>query len=40
MDNAGLSDFKRQCGKDYGGESLNEAVCCGVSVRIQHEMES
>ena len=34
------SDFKRQCGKDYVGESLNEAICCRVSVRIQPEMES
>ena len=40
MDVAGLSDFKRQCGKDCVGESLNEAICCGVSVRILHEMES
>ena len=40
MDVAGLSDFKRQCGKDYVGESLNKAVCCRVSVRIQSEMES
>ena len=37
---AGLSDFKRQCGKDYVGESLNKANCCRVSVRIQSEMES
>ena len=40
MDVAGLSDFKRQCGKDCVGELLNEAICCGVSVRIQPEMES
>ena len=40
MDVAGLSDFKRQCGKDYVGESLNKAICCRVSVRIQPEMES
>ena len=40
IDVAGLSDFKRQCGKDYVGESLKEAICCGVSVRIQSEMES
>ena len=39
MDVAGLSDFKRQCGKDYVGESLIEAICCRVSVRIQLEME-
>ena len=31
---------KRQCGKDYVGESLREAICCRVSVRIQSEMES
>ena len=30
MDVAGLSDFKRQCDKDYVGESLNEAICCRV----------
>ena len=40
MDVAGLSDFKRQCRKDYVGESLNKAICCRVSVRIQLEMES
>ena len=40
MDVAGLSDLKRQCGKDYVGESLKEATCCRVSVRIQSEMES
>ena len=40
MDVAGLSDFKRQCGKRYVGESLNKAICCRVSVRIQPEMES
>ena len=40
MDVAGLSDFKRQCGKDYVGESLNKAISCRVSVRIQPEMES
>ena len=40
IDVAGLSDFKRQCGKDYVGESLREAICCGVSVRTQPEMES
>ena len=28
IDDAGLSDFKRQCGKDYVGESMNEAICC------------
>ena len=39
MDVAGLSDFKRQC-KDHVGESLNEAICCRVSVRIQSEVES
>ena len=37
---AGLSDFKRQCGKDYVDESLREAICCRVSVRIQSKMES
>ena len=40
IDVAGLSDFKRQCGKDCVGESLREAICCRVSVRIQSEMES
>ena len=37
----GLTDFKRQCGKDYLGETVcfGEAVCCRVSVRIQSEME-
>ena len=27
IDVAGLSDFKRQCGKDCVGESLTEAIC-------------
>ena len=40
IDVAGLPDFKRRCGKDYVGESLREAICCRVSVRIQSEMES
>ena len=40
IDVAGLSDFKRQCGKDCVGESLREAICCRVSLRIQLEMES
>ena len=37
IDVAGLSDFKRQCGKDYVGESLRDSSCCRVSVRIQSE---
>ena len=40
MDAAGRTDFKCQCDKDYVDESLNEAICCRVSVRIQSEMES
>ena len=40
IDVAGLSDFKRQCGKDFVGESLREAICQRKSVRIQPEMES
>ena len=40
IDVAGLSDFKRQCGKDCVGESLREATCCRASVQIQSEMES
>ena len=39
-DDAGLSDFKRQCGKVHVDESLNKAICCRVSVRVQPEMES
>ena len=30
IDDGGLSDFKRQCGKDSVGESLNEAICSRV----------
>ena len=40
MDVAGLSDFKRECGKDDVGESLNKAICCRVSVRIQPKVKS
>ena len=40
IDVAGLSDFKRQCGKDCVGESLRDSNCCRASVRIQSEMES
>ena len=36
----GLSDFQTSCDKDYVDESLNEVICCGVSVRIQPQMES
>ena len=40
IDVAGLSDYKRQCGKDNVGESLRDSNCCRASVRIQSEMES
>ena len=36
----GLTDFKRQCGKDFVDESFREATRCRVSVRIQSELES
>ena len=38
MDVAGLSDFKRQCGKDYVGESLNEAIwSISFNLRWNHD---
>ena len=40
MDVAGLSDFQTTMWQGFFCESLKEAICCRVSVRIQPEMES